>query len=186
MNITDILIIIFILISFVIGIRDGLLKKLFAIIGVILALVMATKYMKEGGHYVQDFFKMESETSFIISFAFIFVIVVVLTNFIYRWFGNENKGYHLWDRIAGGVVGIAEGAVVLSLVLILMNLFDVPSREEKKTSTFYESVSSVAPAMFDEFNKLFPNTKKFKEELYNAIERYKKLEASPEGQGKKK
>jgi uncharacterized membrane protein required for colicin V production len=148
--------------------------------GVILALILATKYMKAGGEYTQGLFKFDAEPSYIVSFAIIFVFVVLLSNFFYRWFGGENKTYAWWNRLAGGLVGIVEGAIVLSLVIILLNLFDMPASEAKRKSSLYKPVSYLAPSLFDQFNKLFPKSKKFKEELYNAIERYKKVEAGAE------
>ncbi|MGD0339372.1 MAG: CvpA family protein [Bacteroidota bacterium] len=186
MSVTDILIIAFLMVSFAVGLRDGLLKKLFAIVGVVLALIVATKYMTWMGEYTIDWFKWEKESAYIISFAFLFLAVVLLTNFFYRWFGGDSKSYKIWDRFAGGLVGMIEGLIVLSLVLILLTLSDIPSKEDKKESTLYNPVAGFAPALFDHINKIFPKSKKFKEELYNAIERYKKLERGIELPGEKK
>jgi uncharacterized membrane protein required for colicin V production len=185
MSTTDILIYIFLVLSFGVGLRDGLLKKLFAMVGVILALIVATKYMKSGGEYMMSWFKIEQEPAYIVSFSLIFLCVILLTNFFYRWFGGDTKSYKIWDRIAGGIVGMFEGIIVLSLVLILLTLFDVPTREEKKTSDMYKPIAGFAPALFDQINKVFPKSKKFKEELYNTIERYKKLEHSSDVPGTK-
>ncbi len=185
MTTTDILIYVFLVLSFGVGLRDGLLKKLFAMVGVILALIVATKYMKSGGAYMMSLFKFEQETAYIITFSLIFLCVVLLTNFFYRWFGGDSKSYKIWDRIAGGIVGMIEGLIVLSLVLILLTLFDVPTREEKKSSDLYKPVAGFAPALFDQINKIFPKSKQFKEELYNAIERYKKLEHGTDVPGAK-
>ena len=176
MSTTDILIYVFLLLSFGVGLRDGLLKKLFAVVGVILALIVATKYMTSMGEYTKTWLRLEQEQAYIITFVLIFVTGIVLTNFFYRWFGGDSKSYKIWDRIAGGIVGMFEGIIVLSLVLILLTLIDIPSREEKKTSDFYQPVIGFAPALFDHINKVFPKSKKFKEELYNSIERYKKNE----------
>jgi uncharacterized membrane protein required for colicin V production len=185
MSTTDILIYVFLVLSFGVGLRDGLLKKLFAMVGVILALIVATKYMKSGGAYMISMFKFEQETAHIVTFSLIFLCVVLFTNFFYRWFGGDTKSYKIWDRIAGGIVGMFEGLIVLSLVLILLTLFDVPTREEKKSSDLYKPVAGFAPALFDQINKVFPKSKKFKEELYNAIERYKKLEHGTDVPGAK-
>ncbi len=186
MSTIDILILVFLVLSFGVGLRDGLLKKLFAIVGVILALIVATKYMKMGGEYAMSMFKLEKEAAYIVSFALIFLVVVLLTNFFYRWFGGDSKSYKIWDRVAGGIVGMIEGLIILSLVLILLTLFDIPTKAEKRGSGLYNPVAQFAPALFDQINKVFPKSKKFKEELYNAIERYKKLEKGTDLPGEKK
>jgi hypothetical protein len=61
----------------------------------------------------------------------------------------------------------------------------VPTREEKKSSDLYKPVTGFAPALFDHINKIFPKSKNFKEELYIAIERYKKLEHGTDVPGAK-
>jgi uncharacterized membrane protein required for colicin V production len=186
MSTVDILIIVFLLLSFIIGLRDGLLKKLFAIVGVILALLVATKYIERGAEYAILWFKLDNEAAHIISFAVIFMSVVLFTNFFYRWFGSDSKSYKLWDRFAGGIVGIIEGIIIISLILILLTLFDIPTKEEKRESDLYTPISGFAPALFDQINKVFPKSKKFKEELYIAIEKYRKLEKGTDVPGEKK
>jgi uncharacterized membrane protein required for colicin V production len=173
------------MLSFGVGLRDGLLKKLFAVVGVILALTIATKYMRSLGEYTKTWLRLDQEQAYIVTFVLIFVSVVVLTNFFYRWFGGDSKSYKIWDRFAGGIVGIFEGVIVLSLVLILLTLVDFPSREGKKTSDLYQPIIGFAPALFDRINEIFPESKKFKDELNNSIERYKKLEQGTKVPGAK-
>ncbi len=185
MSTTDILIIVFMMLSFVIGLRDGLLKKLFAVIGVVVALLAATKYMKAGGEFIVAQLKFDAESAHIMAFTLIFITVIVLTNFFYRWFGGDSKNFKIWDRLAGGVVGMIEGLIVLSLTLILLNVYDFPSKEQKRESDFYKPVLDVAPSLFDQINKLFPNSKKFREEFEGAIEGFRKVEKGGEQSGGK-
>jgi len=174
MNILDILILIGILIFVLLGFRDGLLRKIFGILAVLGGLICATKFMSPVADFISQWVSFGEETLVIVSFFFIFVIVIGIVNLFYRWFGETGSDtLKMWSRLAGGFLGAGQGALAVSLVLLMFNLFDIPSDDAKRGSTMYQPIFQLAPGIFDYSLRWIPSSKKFFEELKTDLEKYK-------------
>ena len=174
MNITDILILAGILVFVLLGLRDGLLKKIFGILGVLGGLILATKFMSNVADFIEPWFNFGQEALLILAFSGIYLAVVIVVNLFYRWFGeSESDTLKVWSRLSGGLLGALQGAVAVSLLLLMMNLFDLPSESAKKESALYDDVYQVAPKIFDYSTRWMPSSKKFFDELKNVLEKYK-------------
>lgn len=174
MNVTDILILAGILVFVLLGFRDGLLKKIFGILGVLGGLICATKFMSTVADFIEPWLNVGQETLLIFAFAAIFLGVVIVVNLFYRWFGETGSDtLKTWSRLSGGFLGAAQGAVAVSLVLLMMSLFDLPSESAKRESALYDGVYQLAPKIFDYSTRWMPSSKKFFDELKNVMEKYK-------------
>jgi membrane protein required for colicin V production len=177
MNFLDILIIIVIALSVVLGVRDGLFKKIFGILGIVGGLVLATKYMSVGADYIMSSLSFSKDTSSILAFFILFIAVVAIINLFYRWIGPSRDDHmKLWSRIGGGILGIGQGLVAASLILLMMDVFEMNSEEEKNSSMIYGQVVQVAPEVFDYVTDWMPQSKKFFEEIREKIEKFKSSE----------
>ena len=174
MNIVDVFILIGIMIFILLGFRDGLLRKVFGILAVLGGIISATKFMSPTADFISQWINFGEETLVIISFFFIFILVIVFVNLFYRWFGESGSDtLKVWSRLAGGFLGAAQGALAVSLVLLMFNLFDIPSEETKKGSTLYQPIFQLAPGIFDYSLRWIPSSKKFFDELKTDLEKYK-------------
>ncbi len=177
MNITDILILLVVLLFVLIGFRDGFFKKIFGILGFLGGLICATKFMAPMADYGSGWLGLGSETSLILAFFSIFLLVIIVVNLFYRWFGESGaETLKYWSRLLGGFLGAAQGAVAVSLVLLMFDQFGMPSEETKHDSLFYGNSVIIAPKVFDYMTKWLPASKKFEEELKeikSKLERYK-------------
>ncbi len=163
---TDILIIVGILLFIVLGIRDGLFKKIFGILGFLGGLICATKFMVPFSNVIIDWIGFSEEVSIILAFFIIFIIIVIIINLFYRWFGKSGSGtLKLWSRIAGGILGFAQGLVAVSLVLVMFSFYAIPSEEDRSDSLLYHDIFKIAPKVFDYMTKWIPDSKKFFEEI---------------------
>jgi uncharacterized membrane protein required for colicin V production len=171
MNTTDILIIVGILFFVALGVRDGFFKKLYGIIGFIGGLVAATKFMTPLADIFVESLGISLEGALIFAFFIIFAGTIVITNLLYRWFGKSSgETIHLWSRLAGGIVGGAQGLLAVSLVLVMLDFFQIPEAETKNESLFYEDVYPLAPTIFDATTRWMPDSKRFFEEVKGKIE----------------
>ncbi len=174
MNIADILIMLGVLVFIVLGFRDGFFKKVFGILGFLGGLIFATKFMIPFGGYLATWLSLSDETSLILAFFLIFMFFIVVVNLFYRWFGTTgNETMKFWSRIAGGLLGAAQGAVAVSLILLMLSLLDIPDEDTKKDSAMYDSTYQLAPMVFDYTTKWMPSSKKFFEEVKGKIENIK-------------
>ena len=76
MNIFDIIILVIIFIGFVLGYKDGFIRKLIGLIGFILAVFLAVKYASWLGQIIESITGIEIYLSEIIGGVIIFLVII--------------------------------------------------------------------------------------------------------------
>jgi membrane protein required for colicin V production len=166
MNFVDILILIGLLLYMIMGYRDGFQKKIFGIIGFWGGLILGTKLMDPVGTEIGGWFSMDEDLAFVLAFFCLFVLFAIIMNFSYRWFGKTGSGtLSTVSRIGGALLGAVQGLVALSLILIMFNIFNVPSEETQNESLLYTETLQIAPDIFDYSTSWIPDSKIFFDEL---------------------
>ncbi len=169
----DIFIIIGISLYIALGFRDGLSKKIYSILGFWGGLILAIKYMNPFSEVIGQWFDYSTEVCLVLAFFIIFLLVIVVANLLYRWFGRSSGDtIGLRSRIGGALLGGAQGLVAISLLLIMFNIFDVPDEDEQKESLMYKKVLRIAPAVFDYSTQWMPASKDFLEVIKSKIDRF--------------
>ena len=170
MNTIDVVILLCIVFYVVLGFRDGFLRKLFGILGFLGGLILATKFMAPLSDYVKSWLDFSDEASLIIAFFCIFMCTIIIINLFYKWFGQSgSESLKIWSRIAGALLGAAQGIVMASLVLVMVRMVGLPSADDKEESMFYADTYPVAPHIFDYSTRWMPDSKKFFEEVKTKI-----------------
>jgi uncharacterized membrane protein required for colicin V production len=171
MTITDILIIVAVALFVVLGIRDGFFRKIFGILGFLGGLICAAKFMTILSDVFIEAIGLSKDISMIIAFFTIFIVVVVMVNLFYRWFGaSGSDAIKPWSRIGGGLLGAVQGIFAASLILVMLSFFEIPSEEEKVDSFLYEDTVQITPIVYDYATKWMPDSKMFIEEIGKKIE----------------
>jgi membrane protein required for colicin V production len=166
MNLTDILILVGLIVYMIIGYRDGFQKKIFGIIGFWGGLILGTKMMEPVGNRFSEWFTLDEDPAYVLAFFCLFVLVAVVLNLSYRWFGKTGtESLPTISRIGGALLGAVQGLVGISLVLVMFNIFDMPSEETQNESLFYNETLQVAPEIFDYSTSWLPDSKIFFDEL---------------------
>lgn len=170
MNLVDILIIIGLILYMILGYRDGVMKKVFGILGFWAGLIVATKYMEFVGHYFMNWFDLEESVAYVLSFACIFTLVAMIGNLSYRWYGKSTtESLNTFSRIGGAVLGAAQGLVGVSLILLMLNIYDVPSEDIQNDSFLYNDTIQIAPQVFDFSTSWIPDSKIFYDEMKGMV-----------------
>ncbi len=173
MTMIDMLIIFGITLFVALGFRDGLFKKMYSLLGFWGGLILAIKFMSPFSEVIAAGFDFSTEVCLILAFFIIFLAAVVITNLIYRWFGQSaTDTIPILSRIAGAFLGGFQGLVAISLVLIMFNILDVPSEDEQKEAVLYKKTMRIAPKVFDYSTQWIPSTKSFYEEIKAKIDRF--------------
>jgi membrane protein required for colicin V production len=174
MVLLDLLIILILVGSTLLGIKDGFFKKVFGVLGFWAGFILATKYMGLVAGWLKGWLDMGSDAANILGYAVIFTAVVVGVNLGYRWFGQSgNSTLSPKSRIAGGIFGFAEGLVLASLMLLAMSIFNEPDDRTKRDSAFYYSLITIAPDVFDYSLSWTASSKEFVDEIKSQFGNFK-------------
>jgi uncharacterized membrane protein required for colicin V production len=145
----DILIFVPILICILFGFRDGIVRKLVAIVVLIAGLILGQLFMRDVGNLLAGQGAGDNEGSPIKGFLTIFLGMFVLQGLLYRILAKNYKIGGFADRIGGLVMGFIEGALFVSSLLFIFAMADFPDKNNKRDSQFYKSVVNIAPQILD-------------------------------------
>jgi uncharacterized membrane protein required for colicin V production len=145
----DILIGIPMLIFILLGLRDGVVRKLVAIVVLIAGLFLGQIYMHDLGQFLSENGWIHSTDASIYGFLIIFLGMAIIQGLLYKILTGGYKIGGLADRIGGIVLGCIEGALFISSLLFIFALTGFPSREAKRDARFYKPIVNIAPQILD-------------------------------------
>lgn len=165
MNKLDIIIFILVLIPALFGLKNGFLRSIFALIGIITGLFLATNYNDQLSNAI-GFIKADPIILSIISF----IVIIILTYMVFVAIAGKISRFNFVtktiDKILGVSLGILKGLIIASLILLLSsNTLNFFSKNEIETSKLYGSVLNIAPDVYSYMQKYFPNAHDFYDEL---------------------
>lgn len=149
MSFLDIVIFVLCAIAFVLGYKDGFVRKLIGTIGFFLAVYLGIKFSVPGGTFLTKIMGVEPEFARVLGGFFIFVLVIFITSLIKRLVHPFDKVNNLINRIVGGAVGTIQILFFLSAIFYFMNIFGSPAKESRDKSLLYGTVSSILPKAID-------------------------------------
>lgn len=158
MNTIDLIIVIAALIGFILGFKDGFLRKLIGVVGIVAAVFLAAYFKSHLGRFIEFSFGIEYYLAEIMAGLFIFFITILIFSILKRIIHPFDKINSLINQIIGGVVGILQFLIFLSAVFLLLNIFDIPEKPARKTSLFYEPTYSIIPSAFNLLKDYTPST----------------------------
>ena len=160
MNLTDIIIIILLAAGFILGFKDGFVRKIIGLIGFCLAIFFAIIFSAKTGRIIESILGIEFYLAEIIGGFSIFVLTIVIFAVIKRIVHPFDKVNNLINQLLGGFVGFVQILFFISAALYLLNIFNIPGNKTKKDSLLYYGVYSVLPKTIDYFKAYTPNSKK--------------------------
>lgn len=160
MNLTDLIILIIALIGFVLGYKDGFIRKLVGFIGFVLAVYLSIQFASMLGKALENVFGIEYYLSELIAGAAIFILIIVVFAVLKRLIHPHDKVNNLVNQIIGGIIGMLQILFFLSAALYILNVFNVPSNNSKKNSLTYKPVYGIIPATIDLVSNYTPDAKK--------------------------
>jgi membrane protein required for colicin V production len=162
MGLVDGLIVLGVLFFMILGFRDGIIKKIYGIVGFWAGLLVATECMYIVGQKLIDLLGFSKEISHILAFCGVFLVVVLLENLFWRWFGQAREDVlSMMQRFGGAIIGFIQGLVAVSLFLIMFAIVDLPPQESRSKSSLYAPVFHIAPTAYDFSTSIFGSGKGF-------------------------
>lgn len=164
----DIILIVILGIFMLAGWRSGLLKKTIALACLAISLILATKYASSIGEEVFIPMGLAAGTATTAAFLSVVCVLMLAQAIVYR-VAIKKLAEGLWNKIGGLLIGLAEGGIIVSILVIFLSIyFHFPSPETRSTSYLYKPVKNFAPRIFDSINTFFPESEDFYQEIINS------------------
>lgn len=160
MNWLDIVIVIYLVISIVGGLTQGLIRSALSLVGLIVGIVVASHYYQQFGKILA--FIPNQDAANIIAFIIILGAVVAIASLIGVMLRSLIKAIMLgWvDRAAGAVFGLFMGGLTVAAILaVIMKLAPTNIIVESRLAGFFLEkfpvVLSFLPSEFDVISNFF-------------------------------
>jgi membrane protein required for colicin V production len=159
MNWFDITIGIFLLLAFINGYRKGLIMQLIGLAGILLAIIFGGKFASVILPHLDRTFDWSPQVLHVLSYALAFVAIALVASLAGQIIERIINIIFLsfFNRILGGVTGVAIAMIVFSLLLNLLLVFDkdeqIIGARIRNNSFFFERIEAVVPTIAPYLNK---------------------------------
>jgi len=167
LNPIDIIVIIAVVAGFILGFKDGFVRKIVGIIGFILALACVALFSSRLGLAIENVLGIEFYLAEIIAGVSIFFGIILIFTFLKRIIHPFDKVNNLVNQIVGGFVGIIQILYFVSALFLIMNIFNFPGPEARKQSAFYDEMNQVIPLTIDYLSNYTPPAKEIIRDYIN-------------------
>ena len=161
----DIVILIPLLAYGALGYRDASVRKLVAIAVCIIAMFVAQLLMHDLAGVMISLLHAHPATAPVAAYFWIFFMMMLIQAILYRFVAHNYRIGGIVDRIVGIVLGLAEGLLLISVMIFILTMQGPPSRRLLWDSRLYHPVASIAPGVMDYFSNLASSGQESLEEL---------------------
>ncbi len=167
MTILDLIIIVVILAGYILGFKDGFVRKIVGFVGFVLSIILATLFYERFGKLIESVTGMEIYLSKIVAAVIIFIGVMIIFSVLKRLIHPFDKVNNFLNQVLGGVIGAVQILFFLSAAFFLLNVFEIPSNKAARSSLLYDKVYKILPAAIDYLNKFTPKTREMFKDYLN-------------------
>lgn len=167
MNYIDFILFAGCLIGFILGFKDGFIRKIIGLFGFAVAIVFAVYFAGVLGKNIESVLNIELYLAEIIAGAVIFIVTMAIFSIIKRVVHPFDKVNNILNQLIGGAFGIVQVLFFASAVFLLLNVFSFPDKKTNRDSLLYNSVYSLIPETIDFIGGQAPQTKKLIKDYIN-------------------
>jgi len=146
------------------GYRGGLAKKLYNILLLTIAVVVASKLMTPVGDFFSDAGVLTDTAAYAVGFAIVMLAIMIPAILLYRRFG-KTAGAKTTGNTVGLFLGVLEGAMIISFVLIGLKVIDTPDVDDRQASLLYRPLANFVPKTFELLQSYLPGAAEFKKQV---------------------
>ena len=154
----DIILIVVVIWAIIVGFRKGLIVGVFSVIAFIAGLAAAIKLSTVVAGYIGKAVKISDQWLPVISFAVVFIIVVLLVRLGAKMIQKSVEMAMLgWiNRLAGIILYVAVYILIFSVFLFYIDQMDLIKPETKNASVSYKYIQPLGPKVIDGLGKIIP------------------------------
>ena len=155
MQTIDVIICVLLVIGLISGLRDGLVKQIAGLAGLIGGLLLGRMFYTPVGEWLATAFGMSEEASRVVAFIVMLLVVPLLFSLLGWLVEKLLRAVSLnWvNRLLGGLVGILKFALFAGVIITGIEFFDphnmLLAEEKKETSVLYYPLRDVTSIFFD-------------------------------------
>jgi len=175
MNILDGIILIPLLIAGFQGFKNGLVREVLGLAGVLVALFLAFRYMEPFSEYIGRMAETPDAVWIpFAAFALIFLVVIALVQATIIFLDKVLAMIFLSvpNRIFGLFFGFLKSSLFISLILLLLAGINFPDEDTRNKSALYPYMMTIAPSAYNLMGKIYPGTEEFSESIQRTLDRY--------------
>lgn len=147
-----------VVIGFILGFKDGFVRKLIGITGFIVAIILAVLLSNSFGKFIDSVFGIEYYLAEILGGVIVFVAIMIVTTILKRVVHPFDKVNNLINQLVGGFVGVIQLLFLMSAILLLLNIFNFPSKKIQNSSILYKYAYGIIPTSINFLKDYTPNT----------------------------
>lgn len=147
------------------GFRDGLVRKLVAIACVIGGMFAAQYWQQDLAKLMRRELSVDPADAPIQAYYIIFIGIVLLQSLLYRLLTKGYKIGGIADRIIGSALGLFEGMLIISVILVMFAMQGVPNKKLARDSRMYNLLVGIAPRISDFAVTAVPEVRESLEQL---------------------
>ncbi|MCI0560353.1 MAG: CvpA family protein, partial [Nitrososphaera sp.] len=117
-----------------IGFRDGSVRKIVSIVVAFAAMFIAKFFMDDLGGVFTDYLNTDPSWAPLHAYLIVFFSILFLQSQLYRILTDKYKIGGMADRITGSVLGGLHTALVVSVVLTIFAVKDIPGERTLRES----------------------------------------------------
>lgn len=153
MNVLDFIIGVILILFALAGLRKGVIIEVFYLASFIIGIYGAMLFSDLVAVWLSEWLKASTDILIIIAFILTFIAFLILIRWIGRMISRLIEAIHLGfiDKLGGLVFGILKGALILSVFIMLMNIFnlsDLIDKQTRKESVLYSSIEQIANTLY--------------------------------------
>jgi len=117
---------------FILGVMQGSIRRILGIIAIVFAFMLAANLRGFVGDYLADHWQQfPAGYNHLLAFAILFCVMAVAFSLVIQGFYNRTDIYAahpIVDDIAGGLLGLLEGFILLMIAVIILGSYTLPER----------------------------------------------------------
>ncbi|MEN8192011.1 MAG: CvpA family protein [Bacteroidota bacterium] len=149
MNYLDIIILVILFIGFALGFRDGLIRKVIGLVGLVLGVIFALQFYQPLGRFISPLVNDEIYLAEIVAGFLIFILTIFIASILKRVIHPLDKVNRFTNQLLGAISGTLQILFFISGFMLFLNIFNFPNAEDRTESLLYNKVYSVIPTTID-------------------------------------
>ncbi len=153
-NLLDIIILIPLLLFGWQGYRKGFIIEVATLAALLLGIYFALYFSDFAATLLTKYFTIDEKylaaVSFVVTFIVVVVVVILVGKIVQKFINLLLLGF--LNKAAGAVFGVLKGALLVSVLLVIINYFDTSGslikKEQKQQSVLYHPVASFGPWLY--------------------------------------
>lgn len=162
MNFVDVLILILIGVFLLKGLLRGLMKELCSLVGLIVGALLAFRFHGPLAEMMVSAFSLPASVCVVLAFLAIFLTILLIFGLIGMLLSKYVKLLYVGglNRVAGGLFGIFQGVLLLSVVMFGLSVSPLPEwgKLALKDSALTPPFVQLGENVFKGSSKLFPGS----------------------------